>query len=103
VVPFAATTASRRLAAAYFYWAYVLATQKGETQAGCDRFRRALELVPGMLHARYNLGDALLHLGEVQPAIHTVKRRIILRDFCFIILRTQPVSSNEESRKQLGR
>jgi tetratricopeptide (TPR) repeat protein/pimeloyl-ACP methyl ester carboxylesterase len=59
------------LAAAYFYWAYVLATQKGETQAGCDRFRRALELVPGMLHARYNLGDALLHLGEVQPAIHT--------------------------------
>jgi hypothetical protein len=33
-----------------------------------------------------------------------VKRRIILRDFCLIILRTQqPVSSNEESRKQLGR
>jgi hypothetical protein len=33
----------------------------------------------------------------------SVKRRIILRDFCFIILRTQPVSSNEESRKPLGR
>ena len=33
----------------------------------------------------------------------SVKRRIILRDFCCIILRTQPVSSNEESRKQLGR
>jgi hypothetical protein len=41
---------------------------------------------------------------EYLPGVRfIVKRRIILRAFCFIILRTQPVSSNEESRKPLGR
>ena len=38
-----------------------------------------------------------------QHLIQCVKRRIILRDLCCIVLRTQHVSSNEESRQQLGR
>jgi hypothetical protein len=52
-------------------------------------------IVPGANSSRGN--DLVDELTEIDN--QRVKRRIILRDFCFIILRTQPVSSNEESRK----
>ncbi len=44
------------------------ATDAGRWQEASDLFRRALELSPQRLDARYNLGLALLRAGEVEEA-----------------------------------
>ena len=103
----------------HFQFAAVL--QVGGDASGAESMIADLRLdagglrppLDGLTHVRILIrGGACLEprqgVGVFFPAPgnflnRSVKRRIILRDFCCIILRTQPVSSNEESRKQLGR
>jgi hypothetical protein len=64
-----------------------------------DRFNILQAAEDGAFAPIQELADGVIISDPRVLVADGVKRRIILRDFCCIILRTQPGSGNEESRK----